>query len=89
MNEAQKLFAAAEAEGVTMIVYYPGEAFDYKGTDAKLAWEHASACDEIHVTFYREGAIIGWALVIPGLADDEVVSDYSGDWIDQQLKKDG
>lgn len=85
-NEAQKLFDAAEAQGVTMRVYYAGEAPDYEGTDAKKAWEAASACDEMHVAFSKDGATLGWAFIIPELEPDEVVSDYSGDWVDQTLK---
>jgi hypothetical protein len=85
-NEAQKLFEAAEAQDVGMKVYYPGESPDYEGTSAKLAWDAASACDEMHVSFHKDGEARGWALIIPGLDPDEVVADYSGDWIENALK---
>jgi hypothetical protein len=40
----------------------------------------------MHVSFHRvSGACIGWALIIPELADDEVVADYAGEWIERAL----
>lgn len=87
---AKLLLEAAAHAQLTMKVYYAGETPDYVGQDAKKAWEAASACDEMQVSFYRaHGDCIGWALVVPGLDDDETVADYSGEWVDRTLKEMG
>lgn len=86
---AKLLIEAAANEGLHMRVYHSGELPDYEGTDAKKAWEAATACDEMNLSLHERkgGPAIGWALIIPGLAPDETVADYSGDWIDRKWKE--
>lgn len=49
-----------------------------KSTDYKEIKEHAEACDESYLHIYdAEGNKKGWAWVIFGNEDDELVSDYS------------
>lgn len=86
-NEATKLLQAAEQGGLTMKAMYPGmQEADYAGKDPAEAWKALTACDEMHLYLVDDaGRMLGWALIIPGLDADEVVADYSGEWIEKAL----
>lgn len=86
-NEATKLLKAAEAQGLTLQARYPGiPEPDYSGKSASKAWEALTACDEMHLyVLDATGKTLGWALIIPGLDADEIVADYSGEWIEKAL----
>jgi hypothetical protein len=80
MKILRKLLADAEAAGHTMICQYDRTMQpDYCGKKASRALKALTACDEMHLTIRdRDNKSVGWALVIPGLEDDEVIADYSG-----------
>jgi len=87
-NEAQRLLLAAVEEGHRIVVQYDGETEpDYEGYCADKAWEAIAACEEMGVAFYDQANNrLGVALIIPGLAADEVVADCSGDWVEKVLE---
>lgn len=81
---AQRLLQHAQANGVLITIYQPQTEPDYSGTSAADAWKAVEACEENHAQFHDpDGNCLGWAILLPGLADDETIADYSGDWIDK------
>lgn len=88
-NYLRELLRHCETAGHTMICSYDGEV-DYEGTSAAEAEEALTACDEMSLTIRdRWGKRVGWALIIPGLAPDEVIADYSGERLGNWMEKHG
>lgn len=85
---ARKMIEDAIAAGYSVAVGSDGET-DYKGTSAALAWKACTDLDEAGVVISKHGAKSEVALVIPGLAPDETLADFTADgwisaWFDQQ-----
>jgi len=82
-EKVQDLFNMAADLNYTAIVRCDGEV-DYRGTNMAAALDAVLAVDEAEVRFLSLDGRTGWALIIPGLADDEQVADCSGiveEWI--------
>ena len=78
MNHAKELLNRAAAAGYTFEVGSEGE-IDYRGPDAKRAWEVVIYLEEADVRFIADGKVQGWALISAyGLEDDEAIMDCSG-----------
>ena len=78
MNHAKELLRRAAAAGYTFEVGSEGEV-DYRGPDAKRAWEVVIYLEEADVRFIADGKVQGWALISAyGLEDDETIMDCSG-----------
>jgi len=79
----RKLITDAVAAGFTLDVNHEGET-DYLGTNPDEAYKAATACDCMWINLIAaDGKVTGYALVINGLNDDEVIADYSGQWLDE------
>jgi len=78
MNHAKELLNRAAAAGYTFRVGSEGE-IDYRGPDAKKAWEAVIDLEEANVHFLADGKVLGWALISAcGFEDDEAIMDCSG-----------
>ena len=78
MNHAKELLNRAAAAGYTFEVGSEGE-IDYRGPDAKRAWEVVLYLEEADVRFIADGKVQGWALISAyGFEDDEAIMDCSG-----------
>ena len=78
MNHAKELLNRAAAAGYTFEVGSEGE-IDYRGPDAKRAWEVVIYLEEADVRFIADGKVQGWALISAyGFEDDETIMDCSG-----------
>ena len=62
MNHAKELLNRAAAAGYTFRVGSEGE-IDYRGPDAKKAWEAVIDLEEANVHFLADGKVLGWALI--------------------------
>lgn len=60
---------------------------DYHGYDVQDCLSALNACDEMELRVVdQEGNVIGWALYIPELDEDEQIADASGwcaEWLDE------
>ena len=78
MNHEKDFLRRAAAAGYTFRVGSEGE-IDYRGPDAKKAWEAVIYLEEADVHFIADGKVQGWALISAyGLEDDETIMDCSG-----------
>ena len=78
MNHEKDFLRRAAAAGYTFEVGSEGEV-DYRGPDAKRAWEVVIYLEEADVRFIADGKVQGWALISAyGLEDDETIMDCSG-----------
>lgn len=81
-------------KGYSITVHYGDYEDDelVKSTDFNEIKEASEACDESYMVIHnREGKKLGWAWVIFGNEDDELISDYSvtpfmEDWNEQFVK---
>lgn len=82
-NFLRKMLNDAEAAGLKFKVYGGGDEPDYLGHHPASAEEALIAVEEAElILFDRDGNKVGWALVLPGLAYDEVIADCGADdWI--------
>lgn len=95
MSSIKDMLTDAVAAGYTICVYYddPDEP-DYTGQDVTEAMAHVTACDEIHVRLEGGPNKGGRALIIPSLADDEQIADFTLNtwierWWDARSEKEG
>ncbi len=85
------LLATALTAGMTFIVRYGGEV-DYVGQNIDKAMDAIEACDEMEVHFFEEDEpeyMLGWALIINDLDEDEKIADCSGivnKWLDEETR---
>ena len=78
MNHEKDFLRRAAAAGYTFEVSSDGE-IDYRGPDAKKAWEVVIYLEEADVRFIADGKVQGWVLISAyGLEDDEAIMDCSG-----------
>ena len=78
MNHEKDFLRRAAAAGYTFEVGSEGE-IDYRGPDAKRAWEVVIYLEEADVRFIADGKVQGWALISAyGFEDDEAIMDCSG-----------
>jgi len=78
MNHEKDFLRRAAAAGYTFEVGSEGKV-DYRGPDAKRAWEVVIYLEEADVRFIADGKVQGWALISAyGLEDDETIMDCSG-----------
>jgi hypothetical protein len=84
-NYLRKMLNAASGEGFKFEVQGGGDEADYIGHHPAGAEEALVAVEEAElILFDAEGKKVAWALILPGLAPDEVVADCgAGDWIDK------
>jgi len=84
MKYVRKLLQAAKAEGFTFVCFYDSpEEYDYRGRDISEAVKALEACGEMRLALLDGERVIGSALIIPQLDQEEVIADYSGAFIDE------
>ena len=76
---AQDLINEAADRNLTVEVMSDG-IVDYYGTNMSEAYDAIEGVEEAEVTFYEDGDIIGWALILIDLDEDEQIADCSG-WV--------
>ena len=77
MKLLNKLLTEAAERGLSFSCEGEGE-IDYRGNDVRKALDAVEAVDEEEIYFMDDDAMVGWALIVPGLSDEEWIVDCSG-----------
>jgi hypothetical protein len=84
MNSVKNLLIAAAALELSFRCEGEG-VVDYAGHNVRDALEAVEAVDEEEISFFdTDGELVGWALIVNGLDEEERIADCSG-WVNQYL----
>jgi len=75
-------------EGCSINVYCEGDALVEGSTKYTEIKDHTESVDIAELLFFKDGVRKGWALIVFGNEDDELVSDHTAnDWMESWWKQ--